>query len=858
MSVAQPSGALNVLAKGALLDSAFSPSGNLVYVSDSSGNITAYNYATGVQAGQWHVGVKLGGMDVSLDGRYVYVVERDRTVNDNSPVNLTVHQLDVVTGAVKDFTKQTVSAEGPLYDVAVLADGGLLLSQSYGVGWVPLIRLDPATGVFATSGTVQFYNFATLTADPSHTQIIVSAGVQPQAVYTSGVGITAKHELGQDNAPGSYAGIQAISTSAHLIALAGNIYTDTLRYMYSLGSKQPQYFSVTGETVSADGKHLYIFDLNQGRIFDLSTSTWAIERVLPVGFDVPQYSSYSITTGDRLSLAPDGHHLLVMGDGVLSSIDLLTVTPYGGTDGAETLIGDGGSDTLYGYGGADVLDGGAGDDKLYGGPGDDRLIGGLGSDTLDGGDGIDVADYGGATGGVRVDLSFAYGLDTSGAGADTWFSIENVVGSAFSDLLTGDAKANVLDGGDGGDFLHGGDGGDTLKGGAGDDILFGDSGDDLLDGGAGFNIASYETAIAGVIVDLNKTGLQNTRGGGVDTLVGIEGLVGSKYDDTLTGDARANTIFGGAGADQILGGAGDDILSGGEGDDRIDGGEGFDTVRIVGKASDFQVVKNADGTTTVTDLRSGSPQGTDTLSSVEAIVFDAPLTANDISDGISRILRASYLSSAQMRLTGDQLLQSWTAGQLDGGQVVSQLIRMAGATTSVATLSYEFFTGKVPTQAGVDYLVAPYGGNANNLNSAYYQSFNLENRYINFAVNLGKVGEGKDAFAAKYGSLSLFDATREAYKAIFGAAPTDAKIHALIDSRTDYFASYGGDGPNGVGTKAAMVGWLLAEAQKADLGVMVRSNDAWLADVSHGSAAFAVDILDPAKGYYKADFIFGG
>ena len=89
--------------------------------------------------------------------------------------------------------------------------------------------------------------------------------------------------------------------------------------------------------------------------------------------------------------------------------------------------------------------------------------------------------------------------------------------------------------------------------------------------------------------------------------------------------------------------------------------------------------------------------------------------------------------------------------------------------TSVATLAYEFFTGKIPSLAGVDYLVSPTGPNTNNLNSAYYQSFNLENRYINFAVNLGKLGEGKDAFAAKYGAMSLFDATREAYKTIFGA-----------------------------------------------------------------------------------------
>ena len=61
------------------------------------------------------------------------------------------------------------------------------------------------------------------------------------------------------------------------------------------------------------------------------------------------------------------------------------------------------------------------------------------------------------------------------------------------------------------------------------------------------------------------------------------------------------------------------------------------------------------------------------------------------------------------------------------------------------------------------------GPNTNNINSAYYQSFSLENRYINFAVNLGKLGEGKATFDATYGGLDLFEATRKAYATIFGA-----------------------------------------------------------------------------------------
>ncbi|ATC23555.1 hypothetical protein EIB18_02980 [Caulobacter vibrioides] len=66
----------------------------------------------------------------------------------------------------------------------------------------------------------------------------------------------------------------------------------------------------------------------------------------------------------------------------------------------------------------------------------------------------------------------------------------------------------------------------------------------------------------------------------------------------------------------------------------------------------------------------------------------------------------------------------------------------------VAAMAYQVFIGKIPTASGLDDLVAPTGPNPNKLNSAYDQFFNLENRYINFAVNLGKMGEGHAAVTA--------------------------------------------------------------------------------------------------------------
>ena len=183
----------------------------------------------------------------------------------------------------------------------------------------------------------------------------------------------------------------------------------------------------------------------------------------------------------------------------------------------------------------------------------------------------------------------------------------------------------------------------------------------------------------------------------------------------------------------------------------------------------------------------------------------------------------------------------------------------------MATLAYQFFTGHAPTAAGLDYLVSPTGPNPHNLNSTYYRSFNLENRYINFAENLGKLGEGAAAFTRDYGALSLIDATGKAYVVIFGAAPSDEKVHAILDtslpmngqamSRADYFGVYGQDGADGIGTKAAMVGWLMAEAEKAEVGVYARANDAFLLAVAQTEAAFGVDL---AGTYGKSEYAFHG
>ncbi len=91
------------------------------------------------------------------------------------------------------------------------------------------------------------------------------------------------------------------------------------------------------------------------------------------------------------------------------------------------------------------------------------------------------------------------------------------------------------------------------------------------------------TGRAAIIIDLLTPNL-NTGNAVGDVFVSIEGIVGTNFSDTLSGDNAANEIFGGVfetatGADILFGRGGNDILHGDGGNDRLDGGTGADTGR---------------------------------------------------------------------------------------------------------------------------------------------------------------------------------------------------------------------------------------------------------------------------------------
>lgn len=273
-----------------------------------------------------------------------------------------------------------------------------------------------------------------------------------------------------------------------------------------------------------------------------------------------------------------------------------------GLRGDDTLYGDNGDDDLYGFGGQDTLYGGDGNDTLRGGSDADYLYGGAGDDIfidnidsfIDGGSesSVDWLRLSTAVNAVYLDLSnngimneidHMTGLETGISGHVV--NVEVITGTNYNDTMIGDSANNQLHGDLGDDTLYGEAGDDTLYGDDGDDILYGGSGNNTLYGGAGSDTVNYSQALTGVDVNL-QNGTATDGNGDTDTLYEIENIIGSEFDDQLTGDnSHSNTIHGGDGDDLIkgynqhdtlYGDAGNDIIKGYAGNDTLYGGDGKD------------------------------------------------------------------------------------------------------------------------------------------------------------------------------------------------------------------------------------------------------------------------------------------
>jgi serralysin len=264
----------------------------------------------------------------------------------------------------------------------------------------------------------------------------------------------------------------------------------------------------------------------------------------------------------------------------------LRIESFLGTDGHDSMLGNGDPHDFYGGAGNDTLDGGAGNDKLFGGAGDDVLYGGFGDDALYGGggndeywggDGFDLVSFADLAGPVFID--FAPGAFGNVLNPLKLVSIEDIEGTRFADAMWGRAdEAN---------YFRGGAGNDTIGGRGGADLLDGEGDDDVIvvhglewrangDGGGAFGNFD-ELRVGGTAGVFNwATNSFAVDGKGILQVLGFEMARGGAGGDRFTADWQNLSFYGEGGADTLTGGSGDNVLEGGEGADRLFFGGGFD------------------------------------------------------------------------------------------------------------------------------------------------------------------------------------------------------------------------------------------------------------------------------------------
>jgi Ca2+-binding RTX toxin-like protein len=394
---------------------------------------------------------------------------------------------------------------------------------------------------------------------------------------------------------------------------------------------------------------------------------------------------------------------LVFADGSVMDAKALSMTPYLGTAGADSITGTwdnevlrglGGNDTMWGGAGDDILDGGDGDDNLKGEAGNDALIGGTGNDLLYGGDGNDVLDGGtgddrlyGSTGDdtyyvdSTADRLYEYlneGTDTVVSSIDFTLAdnFENLTlqgnavrgtGNAAANVLRGNALDNRLSGGAGNDVIDGGAGNDTMLGGTGNDTFVVDSAGDVVVENPGEGTDTVQSSISYTLGDnvenLQLAGSAAINGTGnalANTIAGNDAanvLSGGAGADVISGGGGNDSISGGADADQINGGLGDDVVSGDAGNDVIEGGGGYDVLR--GGADNDQITDSSGGAV----LDGGD--GADTLVTRGQDSFLAGGKGNDVVEawsGANVVARNKGDGSDLLRLRGGDATLSLGGG----------------------------------------------------------------------------------------------------------------------------------------------------------------------------------------------------
>ena len=284
-----------------------------------------------------------------------------------------------------------------------------------------------------------------------------------------------------------------------------------------------------------------------------------------------------------------------------------------GTQDNDILSGASGTSYIKGYGGDDILLDSAGETNLYGGDGADVFI--FNSDNA-----RDVIfDFDPAQ--DRIDLSgtqtvrsisdldiLAISVGLRIAWGDDILVVRSASGAGLTQENLGTAIAFEVDRVA---MIER----SPLIGTADADTFLWALGDDSIDGGAGRDHIDYSDAPQAVVVNLERTA-QNGLAAQGDTIVNVQDVTGTRYDDHLIGDGSDNTLRAQLGHDSLYGGDGNDWLMPGDGRATVDGGSGVNMLSLSDMSTSARV-SLADGT-----ISAGGHNGTvDNIANITGTIF---------------------------------------------------------------------------------------------------------------------------------------------------------------------------------------------------------------------------------------------
>ena len=545
--------------------------------------------AVGVEGNDWS-----GAASISADGRYVAFTSHADNLTADGPHHPTgVFVKDLRTGAIQPASTDdvtwvsrgaSISADGRY--VLFLGDAYRRMSEDT-TPWEDLFVKDLQTGTLRMVSTdangVQAdrgISEATISADGNYVLFESDAGNlvagdtdgswdlfikdlragSVRAVSTDASGALGNYGCGRASlfADGRYVVFESYDhrlvagdTNASIDIFIKDLETEAIRRVSTDAAGVQGNDHSTSASVSADGRYLLFAsdasnlvagDTNGNTdIFVKDLRTGAI-RMVPI--DTSGVAGNTPSLDARLSA--DGRYVVFTsqandpraGDTNNVADISLVLNPFlvdGGRDTVRSSV----SYTLTANIEDLILTGTAATDAT-GNTLNNRLTGNSAANTLDGRGGADTMTGGRGDDTYLIDNPLDQVIEGERAGVDTvrsgitWTLADNI-----EDLtLLGTDNCNAIGNGQG-------------------NTLTGNGGNNTLDGGGGIDTASYATATAAVSVNLGLAGPQAT-GQGHDTLISIENLHGSDFDDTLIGDANANRLDGGQGVDMLIGLAGDD------------------------------------------------------------------------------------------------------------------------------------------------------------------------------------------------------------------------------------------------------------------------------------------------------------